>query len=53
MVWHNTPYRYDDFDDADLDDAPDPDPVDVSDETVIVDGSTMTYRSYRRRGGVD
>ncbi|MFC6835551.1 hypothetical protein [Halomarina ordinaria] len=45
----NSPYRFDAFEDADLDEAPEPDPTAVDLETVIVEGASMSYRSYRRQ----
>lgn len=51
MIWNNTPYVYDRFDDAEISD----DPVQFTEsdlrgrETVITDGVAMSYRSYQRR----
>jgi hypothetical protein len=49
MSKHTTPY---DFGGAETDGGlTDPDPSPDEATTVIVDGATMTFRAYRRRGG--
>ncbi|MFC6963779.1 hypothetical protein [Halocatena marina] len=51
MIWNDTPYVYDRFDDSEISDEP----VQISEsdeevrETVITDGVAMSYRSYQRR----
>lgn len=51
MIWSDTPYVYDRFDDTEISDGP----MEFSEsdtgvrETVITDGVAMSYRSYQRR----
>lgn len=53
VMWNDSPYIYDRFEDREVDDNPlRPSQLDHEErETVITDGVAMSYRSYQRRKG--
>jgi hypothetical protein len=53
VMWDNSPYIYDRYDDREIDDSPlQPSGFDhEARETVITDGVAMSYRCYQRRQG--